>query len=175
VLPDSAHLQEEEAAFANRMGFSKHHPARPLYTAAEAQASLEMLRPVEYGDTTTVHAGLDVTWHRAGHILGAAWLRADRRGAGTTVVFSGDLGRPTHPLFLPPDPIDHADVVVVESTYGDTEHLDSDPDDVIARVVNDAASCGGVVVVPAFAVDRTEVVLWHLDRLVAQGRVRRSR
>jgi metallo-beta-lactamase family protein len=130
-----------------------------------------MLRPVEYGETTTVHAGLDVTWHRAGHILGAAWLRAELRDAATTVVFSGDLGRPTHPLFLPPDPIGRADVVVVESTYGDTEHLDSDPDDVIARVVNDAASCGGVVVVPAFAVDRTEVVLWHLDRLVAEGRV----
>ncbi len=171
VLPDSAHLQEEEAAFANRMGFSKHRPAQPLYTAAQAQASLEMLRPVEYGAPTTVHAGLEVTWRRAGHILGAAWLRADLRDAQTTVVFSGDLGRPTHPLFLPPDPIDHADVVVVESTYGDTEHLDSDPDDVIARVVNDAARCGGVVVIPAFAVDRTEVVLWHLDRLMAQGRV----
>jgi metallo-beta-lactamase family protein len=86
-------------------------------------------------------------------------------------VFSGDLGRPTHPLLLPPDPIGHADVVVVESTYGDQEHLPVDPGPALAEVVNDAAACGGVVVIPAFAVDRTEVVLWHLDQLVGSGAV----
>ena len=171
VLPDSAHLQEEEADFANRMGYSKHDPARPLYTAADAQAALDLLRPVPFGEAVPVLPGLDVTWHRAGHILGAAFLRVELHDSGATVVFSGDLGRPTHPLLLPPDPIGRAEVVVIESTYGDTEHLLVDPAHVIADVVNDAARCGGVVVIPAFAVDRTEVVLWHLDRLVAAGRV----
>lgn len=171
VLPDAAHLQEEEAAFANRMGYSKHRPAQPLYDADDARAALELLRPVDFGAPTRIVDGLDVTWRRAGHILGAAWLEVDLTAAGTRVVFSGDLGRPTHPLLLPPDPIDGADIVVIESTYGDTEHADAAVDDTIARIVNDAASCGGVVVVPAFAVDRTEVVLWHLDRLVAERRV----
>lgn len=170
VLPDSAHLQEEEAAFANRMGFSKHRPAKPLYTAADAEAALDLLVPIEFGARTDVADGFDVTFRRAGHILGAAWLDLDLRASDTRVVFSGDLGRPTHPLLLPPDPIGEADVVVIESTYGDTEHDDSDADDRLAEVVQDAAACGGVVVIPAFAVDRTEVVLWHLDRLVAAGR-----
>ncbi|NND73784.1 MAG: MBL fold metallo-hydrolase [Ilumatobacter sp.] len=171
LLPDSAHLQEEEAAYANRRGYSKHDPALPLYTDADAQAAIELLRPAGFGETVTVRPGIDVTWHRAGHILGAAFVRVGLRESDTTVVFSGDLGRPTHPLLLPPDPIGAADVLVVESTYGETEHLELDADGVIADVVNDAASCGGVVVVPAFAVDRTEVVLWHLDQLVATGRV----
>lgn len=171
VLPDSAHLQEEEAAFANRMGYSKHRPARPLYTAADTQAALQHLVAVDFDDPTEVAPGVDVTWHHAGHILGAAWLEVRLHESGTTVAFSGDLGRPTHPLLLPPAPIGRADVVVLESTYGDTEHAGDDPDDVIEHVVRDAAACGGVVVIPAFAVDRTEVVLWHLDRLVASGRV----
>lgn len=169
VLPDSAHLQEEEAEYANRLGYSKHRPAEPLYTAADARAALDLLQPVGFGDETNVAPGVDVTWRRAGHILGAASLAVHVAEAGSTVVFSGDLGRPTHPLLLPPDPIGRADVAVVESTYGDEEHRSVDPSEQLAAVVNDAASCGGVVVIPAFAVDRTEVVLWHLDRLAEQG------
>lgn len=170
LLPDSAYLQEEEANFANRMGYSKHDPAEPLYTVADARAAVDLLQPVDFDVTSSVLPDVDVTWHRAGHIAGAAFLRVDLGGA-TTVVFSGDLGRPTHPLLIPPDPIGHADVIVVESTYGDTDHLVENPMDVMADVINDAASCGGVVVIPAFAVDRTEVVLWYLDQLVASGRV----
>lgn len=172
VLPDSAHLQEEEAEFANRMGFSKHDPAQPLYTAADAERCLDRLRPVEFGDAHEVLPGIDVSWRRAGHILGAASLVVRIRDHDTTVVFSGDLGRPSHPLLLPPDPIDDAaDVVVVESTYGDEEHTTVDAEAAITEVVNDAVRKRGVVIVPAFAVDRTEVVLWHLDRVVADGRV----
>jgi metallo-beta-lactamase family protein len=170
VLPDSAHLQEEEAEYANRLGYSKHHPAQPLYTGDDATAALELLQPVGFGDETRVAPGVDVTWRRAGHILGAASL-ALRVAEVATVVFSGDLGRPTHPLLLPPDPIGHADVVVIESTYGDEEHRIVDPSDQLAAVVNDAASCGGVVVIPAFAVDRTEVVLWHLDQLAERAEI----
>jgi metallo-beta-lactamase family protein len=171
VLPDSAYLQEEEAEYANRMGFSKHDPAEPLYTSDDAAATLELIETVDFGERHEVLPDVEVEWHRAGHILGAAWLRLHLGHGDGDVVFSGDLGRPTHPLLLPPDPIGPAGTVVIESTYGDELHPDGDSEATIADVVNDAASCGGVVVVPAFAVDRTEVVLWHLDRLVERGDV----
>jgi metallo-beta-lactamase family protein len=171
VLPDSGHLQEEEARFANRVGYSRHRPALPLYTEDDAFRSLEHFRSVEYGATVTVVPGVDVTWRRAGHILGAAWLAVDVPAVGTRVVFSGDLGRPSHPLLLPAEPIGPADVVVTESTYGDECHGDEGTEEVLADVINEAARQGGVVLIPAFAVDRTEVMLWHLDRLVAAGRV----
>lgn len=171
VLPDCGYLQEEEAKYANRKGYSKHDPAEPLYTADEATATLDLLEAVPFGEAQSIVPGVDVTWRRAGHILGAASLHVRLTGHDTEVVFSGDLGRPTHPLLLPPHPIGHTDVVVVESTYGDEEHHPVDPGAELAEVVNDAASCGGVVVIPAFAVDRTEVVLWYLDQLVESGAV----
>lgn len=168
VLPDSGHLHEEEAAFANRMGYSKHRPALPLYTEDDARTSLEQFRPVAFDEPVEVVPGLVVSWHRAGHILGAAWLRLRLVDEGRDVVFSGDLGRPDHPLLLPPEPIGPADVVICESTYGD-ETRPSDSLDVartvLAETVNDAASRGGVVVIPAFAVDRTEIMLHLLDDL----------
>jgi len=142
-----------------------------LYTADDATRTLELLQTGPFDQARSVIPGVDVTWRRAGHILGAASLHVRLADIGTDVVFSGDLGRPSHPLFLPPDPIGPADVVVVESTYGDEEHLATDPEAELAEVLNDAAACGGVVVIPAFAVDRTEVVLWHLNRLVESGTV----
>jgi len=171
VLPDSGHLQEEDADFANRHGFSKHIPALPLYTEADARRSLGLFQPVDFDHPTTVIDGVDATWRRAGHILGAASIDIHIKSSDKHVVFSGDLGRSTHPLLRPPAPIGRADVVVVESTYGNRTHDDSDPAEVIADVVNRAAKHGGVVIIPAFAVDRTEVVLWHLDKLVATGAV----
>lgn len=171
VLPDSAHLQEEEAEYANRRGYSKHRPALPLYTASDAAAAIATLHPVPFGTATEVVPGVRATWRRAGHILGAASVSLRVDAIGTTIAFSGDLGRPTHPLLLPPDPIGPADVAVVEATYGDEEHRPVDPSELLAAVVADAAACGGVVVIPAFAVDRTEVVLWYLDQLVAAGRI----
>jgi metallo-beta-lactamase family protein len=169
VLPDSAYLQEEEAAYANRIGYSKHHPAEPLYDGDDASAALELFDAVGFDEPTEVVPGVGATWRRAGHILGAASIAVEVADGDATVVFSGDLGRPTHPLLLPPDPIGRADVIVVESTYGDEEHRIVDPSSQLAAVINDAASCGGVVIIPAFAVDRTEVVLWHLDQLAEQG------
>ena len=172
LLPDSGHLQEEEAEYANRIGYSRHAPAEPLYTEDDADACLELLEPVDFGERFRVGGrdGIELTWQRAGHILGAASIRLRARG-GPEIVFSGDLGRPTHPILVPPNPIGAADIIVVESTYGDEEHVAVDPLDAFERVVRDAAACGGVVVVPAFAVDRTEVVLWYLARLVEAGRV----
>jgi len=171
VLPDSGYLQEEEADFANRIGYSKHHPAQPLYTRQDAVASLSQFQAVAFDAPETVLPGLDVTWRRAGHILGAASVGLHIHNSDIRVVLSGDLGRSTHPLLLPPDPIGQAGQVVIESTYGDEEHVVSEPEEVLAETINDAARRGGVVIIPAFAVDRTEVVLWHLDRLVADGRV----
>ncbi|MDY7104227.1 MAG: MBL fold metallo-hydrolase [Actinomycetota bacterium] len=171
VLPDSAHLQEEDAAYANRKGYSKHRPALPLYTGEDAQAALRLLDTVPWDEPVEVVDGVTATWRRAGHILGAASIGLHLDGVGRDVTFSGDLGRPTHPLLAAPAPIGRADVVVCESTYAGRHHDQRDPTDVIADVVERAARHGGVVVIPAFAVDRTEVVLWHLDRLVAEGRV----
>jgi len=171
VLPDSGHLHEEEAAYANRKGYSKHDPALPLYTEQDATACLDQLETVAFERPFEVLPGVEATWRRAGHILGAASIDLHLTSHDKHVVFSGDLGRSTHPLLLPPDPVGGADVLITESTYGDRIHDDADPAEVMAATVNEAARRGGTVVVPAFAVDRTEIVLWHLDRLVDAGTV----
>ena len=173
VLPDSGHLQEEEASFANRRGYSRHDPALPLYTEKAARRTLDLLREVDFDQEVDVVPGFRATWRRAGHILGAATirLRVSGRGGERTVAFSGDLGRSSHPLLLPPAPLGDADVVLCESTYGDRRHPEDDTAAVLTDVVAGTADQGGVVVIPAFAVDRTEVVLWHLDRLTAAGAI----
>jgi len=171
VLPDSGRLQEEEADHANREGYSKHDPALPLYTEADARRSLQAFREVAYGETVAVGDDVEVELRPAGHILGSATVILRLRGphGGRTVCFSGDLGRPNHPILRPPAPIGDADVVVVESTYGDRLHDDGDSLSRLADVVRRTIARGGTVVVPAFAVDRTEVVLHHLRELAAAG------
>lgn len=170
VLPDSGHLQEEEAAYANRKGFSKHHPAVPLYTQADAEAALGQLSRVPFGAEVEVATGVHVRFRPAGHILGSATVAVRLAGAmDRTVVFSGDLGRPHHPLLAPPAPLGRADVVVMESTYGDRRHDEADTLGVLRDAVVWTAERGGVVLIPSFAVDRTEVVLFHLHRLAAAG------
>jgi metallo-beta-lactamase family protein len=174
VLPDAGHLQEEEAAYANRKGFSKHRPAVPLFTEADAIRSLQRLAPLAFAEEREVAPGLHLTLRPAGHILGSstATLRIESPG-GRRIVFSGDLGRGQHPLLGPPAAIGEADVVVVESTYGDEDHDDHDPGAVLADAITRTAARGGSVVIPAFAVDRTEVVLHHLRVLVEAGRIPR--
>lgn len=171
VLPDSGHLQEEEADYANRKGYSKHDPALPLYTRAEAVACLQQFETVPFDNIQAVLPDVEATWQRAGHILGAASISLHLAEHDSRVVFSGDLGRSNHPLLLPPAPIGRAEVVVTESTYGDESRPEGELDELIAEVVNRTARRGGVVLIPAFAVDRTEIVLWHLDRLVSAGQV----
>ena len=171
VLPDCGYLQEEEADFANRKGYSKHSPALPLYTRDEAVDSLTQLETVSFDSVHELIPGVRVSWRRAGHILGAASVDIRLTEPERHIVFSGDLGRSTHPLLLPPAPIAAADVVVTESTYGDENHPETDPREAISKVVNRAARMGGVVLIPAFAVDRTEIVLWYLDQLVADKQV----
>ena len=172
VLPDSGHLQEEEAAYANRKGFSKHKPALPLYTEAQARDSLARFRPIAFGATTEVAAGVQVTLHPAGHILGSAVVALDVAvDGGRRVTFSGDLGRARHPLLVPPAPIGETDVVLVESTYGNRSHDDAGARGIFADAIRRTASRGGVVVIPAFAVDRTEVLLMQLKALREAGEI----
>jgi metallo-beta-lactamase family protein len=161
LLRDSAHLQEEEADYANRHGYSKHHPALPLYTAADADASLRRLRPVEFERDFAITAAVTARFHRAGHILGAAMI--ELHAGGTSLLFSGDLGRPRDPIMLPPASVATADVLVLESTYGNRIHEAEDPGAQLARAVATTAARGGTTIVPSFAVARAQVLLYHLD------------
>jgi metallo-beta-lactamase family protein len=172
VLPDSAKLQEEDAAYANRKGFSKHAPALPLYTAEDAAAVLERFAPARFAAPVDVADGVRATFRRAGHILGAATVTLElAAGAKRTLLFSGDLGRPRHPVLRPPDPPPDADAVVVESTYGDRLHEDVESSRRFEEAIRRTTARGGTVVIPSFAVDRTEVVLFQLRSLVQAGRL----
>ncbi|MFN0091720.1 MAG: MBL fold metallo-hydrolase RNA specificity domain-containing protein [Acidimicrobiales bacterium] len=164
VLPDAGRLQEEEAAYANRKGFSKHRPARPLFTEADAHAALERFVAVPGPTPQRVAPGVEATFTRAGHILGAASVRLGLDGV-RSLVWSGDLGRQSHPLLRPPEPFTGADVVLIESTYGDRDHEAFDARAELGAVLTRTAARGGVVVIPSFAVDRTEVLLYHLRAL----------
>jgi metallo-beta-lactamase family protein len=171
VLRDSATLQEEDAAYAAAAGYSRHDRPEPLYDSADVERVLPMLQQVPFDEPRAVgDAPLTVTLHRAGHILGSAVVHLT--GPGCDVVLSGDLGRGSHPLLAPPAPRPDARVVLVESTYGNRRH-EADPDDALADALTACLRRGGVAVVPAFAVDRTEVVLLVLARLMRAGRVPR--
>jgi len=169
LLPDSGHLQEEEADYANRKGYSKHTPAVPLYTEDEAWKSLERFSSVPFGTPFEV-ADFRVTFRHAGHILGAssALVEINRR---RRVLFSGDLGRPYHPLLRAPEPPPEAHAIVVESTYGDRIHDDTGAIESFAEAIARTAQRGGVIVIPSFAVDRTEIVLFYLRRLQLERRI----
>jgi len=169
LLPDAAHLQELDAGYANRHGFSRHRPALPLYTAADARCALELLRPVEFGERFALPGGLHARFTRAGHILGAACVTVE--GGGQTVLFSGDLGRDHDEIMAPPEPRPPADVVVMEATYGDRLHDLTDPADGLGEAIRRTVARGGKVLIPAFSVGRTQALLVLLHRLRVAGRI----
>jgi metallo-beta-lactamase family protein len=173
MLPDAARLQEEEAEFANRHGFSKHRPARPLYTEADARAALGLLHPVALHSEVAVCAEARASYSRAGHLLGAASIRIESRGEGdrASILFSGDLGRTHDPLMRAPDPPPAADWVVIESTYGDRLHSNIDAETELAGPLDRALARGGVVVVPTFAIGRAQLLLHLIARLRARGAI----
>ncbi len=174
VLDDSARLQQEEAAYANRKGYSKHHPALPLYTEADAARAEAQLATVEFGVPVNAAPGVRAVLRPAGHILGSATVTLALDRLARTVLFTGDLGRSNHPLLLPPTDPPPADVVVTESTYGNRHHdNDAIALDTLATAITRTAERGGVVIIPAFAVDRTEVVLMALGRLADERRIPR--
>lgn len=171
VLPDSARLLEEEAKYANRAGYSRHSPALALYTEDDAWTALEQVRSHPFDQPFDAADGIRVTFQPAGHILGSATLRVELHD-GPTIRFSGDLGRPTHPLLVPPAPVGECDYLLIESTYGDREHANGDHGaDMLAEVIDRTVRRGGKVIIPAFAVDRTEVLLYHLHQLARAGRL----
>ena len=169
LLPDSGRLQEEEADYANRRGFSKHAPALPLYTQHDAERCLSHLLPLDFDRDTDLGAGVVLRLAHAGHILGSAFVRLTH--AGIDLLFSGDLGRPRDPVMLAPAAIRGADYLVVESTYGDRRHDPTDPLAELAEVVNRTVGRAGVVVVPTFAVGRAQELLYYLHVLKATRRI----
>ena len=169
LLPDSAHLQEEDARFANRHGFSKHKPALPLYTQEDAQRCLTLFSPVEKDKPFKPTEGFEVILRGAGHVLGACSARIEARGVAVT--FSGDLGRNDDPILKPPAPPLATDYLVCESTYGDRTHPDIDRESELAAWLLPAYERRAVVVIPTFAVGRAQTLLLHIARLKRDGRL----
>lgn len=165
LLPDSGHLQEEQAEFANRHRFSRHSPALPLYTERDARECLKRFRTVSFGEVLEPAPGMRAQYSRAGHLLGAASIRVEQ--GGTSVLFSGDIGRPADPLMHAPDPPLSADYVVVESTYGDRRHPAADPQAEMAEVIRRTCERRGIVLIPTFAVGRAQLLLLLIARLKA--------
>lgn len=169
ILPDSGHLQEEEARYAKRKGYSEHRDPRPLYTLREAQQALEFLQTAPFGRRVALGGGIWAEFIPAGHLLGAAQVRLT---IGDTVVhFSGDLGQQRDPLMRPPVPFGGADVLVCESTYGNRRHPEIDPEAELAPVLRRTFARGGTVLVPAFAVGRAQGLMYHIARLMNRGEI----
>ena len=169
LLPDSGHIQEEDAAYANRHGFSRHAPALPLYTRQDALASLKRIETVGYAQPFEPMPGCRARFSRAGHILGAASLLLEI--AGRRILFSGDLGRSDDFLMNPPEPPPAADTVLIESTYGDRLHPREDVLGELGPALQRVAMRGGVAVVPVFAVGRAQEILHAIGTLKRRGGV----
>ena len=171
LLLDAARLAEEDAARANRYGYSRHHPALPLYTQDDAERTLGLLTAHDYGEPFAAGQVGTVRLRRAGHILGSATVDLEMSGTGgARLVFSGDLGRWGRPILRDPEHVPAADVLLVESTYGDRFHS-PDSDEALVRIISETAHRGGAVIVPAFAVGRTQELIWTLRRLEEAGRL----
>jgi len=182
ILPDSGHLQEEDAEFYNKTKKSKHDPALPLYTLDEAQASLQYFRPVEIGQSVTLSPELTFRFVRAAHILGSSMAEVSllTNGESKRLLFTGDIGRvrdhniaPGKVVHSGPEEGETADVVVMESTYGNRLHPKDDPLPELAELITAAAKRGGCVVVPAFAIERTQKFVFILKHLMESGQIPR--
>ncbi|PYR91594.1 MAG: MBL fold metallo-hydrolase [Acidobacteria bacterium] len=169
VLPDSGRLQEEDAEYANRHGFSKHKPALPLYRETDAFRAVSQLQPCGYERPMPVAAGVEIEFINAGHLLGSSFVRM--RVDGRTILFGGDLGRFGRPVLPDPVMVDEADVLLVESTYGDRVHEQDDSGARLAEIVTETAQRGGKLIIPAFAIGRVEELIYWLKRLETQRRI----
>ena len=169
LLLDSAHLQEEEAKYANKGGFYKHNPALPLYTQEDAQSALALLTPVAYEQEVDLGDGLSVNLSPSGHILGSAFVHI--HNSKTSILFSGDIGRPHDILMKAPVRIKQANYLVLESTYGNRLHDQTDPKTKLAEIINQTVNRKGVVVIPVFAVGRAQELLYYIHLLKASGAI----
>ena len=163
LLPDSGYLQEEEARYADRKGCSKHHPSLPLYTKSEAETALHYFQTIDFNKPIKLHEGFYASFHYAGHILGAASIRVAHEE--TSILFSGDLGRQQDPIMRAPDAPPVSDYIVIESTYGDRLHDPSDPEKILGEIINRTVKRGGSLIIPAFAVGRTQSILYYIHQL----------
>lgn len=170
VLPDSARIQEEDAHHANRHGTSKHHPALPLYDEITAQRALTLLQPIGYDREIEVVPGIMARWLPAGHLLGSSFVQARLEG-GPTILFGGDLGRYGRPVLPDPSPAVAADVLLIESTYGDRDHPADDGGAALEKVVRETVQRGGKLIVPSFAIGRVEELLYWLRHLEMANRI----
>jgi metallo-beta-lactamase family protein len=171
VLEDAARLQEEDAERANRKGYTRHHPALPLFTEAHAARAVSLLQPVGYHRPMPVAPAVTVEFLNAGHLLGSSYARVTLEKAGRMILFGGDLGRFGRPVLPDPEPIDEADVLLVESTYGDRRHEEDDNGERLARIVRETAERGGKLVIPSFALGRVEELLYWIGRLESEKRI----
>ena len=173
LLKDSAHLQEEDAAWANKKGFSKHKPALPLYTVEDAENSLSYFSPVNYGEDLFIEDNLRVKFKDAGHILGSSFIDVRIRDGNKRkkILFGGDLGRPNIPILRDPDQVFDVDYLVLESTYGDRLHNDDSPMKNLARVINESVDRGGVLIIPSFAIGRTQTLLYAIRQLEEENKI----
>jgi metallo-beta-lactamase family protein len=169
MLPDAAHLQEEEADFANRHRTSEHDPALPLYTIADAERALAQVKRADFGHPFTATRGVEARFTPSGHILGAGLVSCEI--GGRRLVFSGDLGRYDVPILVDPEPVAEADVLLVESTYGDRVHPPDDPTERLIAATRRAIDQKSWLLIPAFAVGRSQEILYDLRRLEAEGRI----
>ncbi len=178
LLPDSGHLQEEDAQFHNKKKSSKHDPALPLYTMEEAQEAMQYFKPVNFGETITLNDGVSFRFVRAAHIVGSSMVEIS--AAGKRLLFTGDIGRVRDSEIAPgkvvhsgPTEGESADVLVMESTYGNRLHPHTDPRPEMAKLITDTVKRGGSVVVPAFAVERTQKFLFMVKELMESGQIPR--
>lgn len=169
LLIDSGHLQEEDAQFANRHGFSKHNPALPLYTEEDARTAVAQFQIVQWQVPFDIGGGMTATQFRAGHMLGASILRVT--DGKSTLVFTGDLGRPNDQLLPDPEVLHEANLIMCESTYGDRLHGGHDPEPELADIVKRTAGRGGALIIPSFTVGRAQQMLWHFRRLRDRGEI----
>lgn len=169
MWPDSAYLLQEEAERANRKGYTKHSPATPIYTLAEVERALQLIQTVGFNKRVDLGSNISAEFHHAGHILGAASLQL--RVNETSIHFSGDLGRTDDPLMNPPAKYAGSDILVVESTYGDKSHPKVDSAQELRDGIKPILERGGTVVIPAFAVGRTQALMLHIWRLMERGEI----
>ncbi|GGY37637.1 MBL fold hydrolase [Bacterioplanes sanyensis] len=169
LLPDAGYLQEEDAKYANKKKFSRHQPAEPLYTEEDARKVLRQFKAQSFAEPVQLPGGMTAEFFPVGHILGASAIRLTYEGKRIT--FSGDVGRSDDLIMYPPKPLPASDYLVVESTYGDRRHEDVDEHQVIADIINRTAARGGIVLMPAFAVGRAQMVLHILEQLRQQQRI----
>ncbi len=171
LLRDSAKLQEEEAIFAKKKGYSKHEEPEPLYDLKDAEKVFPNIRSYPLGTCIEFNEQINLCFYKAGHILGAAIVEVELKGdhQHKKIIFSGDIGRYNDPILPPPTPVEHADILLIESTYGDRNCSVDNPREALGDAINEGLKRGGVIMIPAFAVGRSQALLYHINRLMTDG------